>query len=61
MGRGGGGRARRYESEQGLWGGSRQRGAQEPLDKALGCGSVRTHIHGSRQDHSCWLGDYRQE
>lgn len=30
-------------SEQGLW--SRQRGAQEPLDKAFGCGPVSAHIY----------------
>lgn len=35
---------------------SRQRGAQEPLDKAFCCGSVSAHIHRRQQDHSCPAG-----
>lgn len=41
--------------------GSRQRGAQEPLDKALGCGSVSAHIHRQQAGPQLRLGDHRQE
>lgn len=41
--------------------GSRQRGAQEPLDKALGCGCVSAHIHRQQAGPQLRLGDHRQE
>lgn len=52
-GRGGGPDIMR--ASEGCGAGSRQRGAQEPPDKALCCRSVRAHIH-RQQDHSCLAG-----
>lgn len=44
-GKGGGGGPDILRVSKDCGAGSRQRGAQEPLDKALCCGSVSAHIH----------------